>query len=164
MFSTMGLAYAAGVHVIIGAFFAGLMLSRAFREDKDTHGAIRLMTFGLFAPIAYAWVGLNTVLTTLAASLLLMVTIVVAGIGAEILGGGLGSKCAGLNWRESLVVGVGLTGRAGIELAVIEAMRLAGTNTPEIYSSFVVLTTIACLLMPVMLKFACAYAWEGSMD
>jgi len=83
-------------------------------------------------------------------------------VGAEIFGGCLGSKCAGLNWGESLIVGIGLTGRAGIELAVLEVMRLAGLIGLEIYSSFVVLTAMACILMPFMLKFACSRVWRTS--
>jgi Kef-type K+ transport system membrane component KefB len=80
---------------------------------------------------------------------------VIGGVGGEILGGFLGSRLAGLKCSDALIVGIGLTGRAGIELAVIEVMRLAGLITLEIYSSFVVLTAVACVLMPLMLKLAC---------
>jgi Kef-type K+ transport system membrane component KefB len=156
MFATMGLAYVAGLHIILGAFFAGLMLNKAFREDREIHRTIMLVTFGLFAPIAYEWVVQNTMLSALATTNLpLLLSIILAGLGGEILGGGVGSKLAGLSWRESLIVGVGLTGRAGIELIVIEVMRLAGLITLEVYSSLVVLTALACLLMPFMLKLAC---------
>lgn len=101
-------------------------------------------------------------LSTLATNLPLLVSIIVAGIGGEILGGCLGSKCAGLNWRESLVVGIGLTGRAGIELAIIEVMRLAGLITLEVHASFVILTAVSCLLMPFLLKLACACVWRNA--
>lgn len=162
LFATMALAYLTGIHVIIGAFFSGLMLSRAFEKDREIHGTIMFITFGLFAPLAYSWVGLNTLLTALITNLPLLVAILISGVGAEIIGGCLGSKCAGLNWGESLIVGIGLTGRAGIELAVLEVMRLAGLIGLEIYSSFVVLTAMACILMPFMLKFACSCVWRTS--
>ena len=162
LFATMTLAYLTGIHVIIGAFFSGLMLSRAFEKDREIHGTIMFITFGLFAPLAYSWVGLNTLLTALITNLPLLVAILISGVGAEIFGGCLGSKCAGLNWGESLIVGIGLTGRAGIELAVLEVMRLAGLIGLEIYSSFVVLTAMACILMPFMLKFACSRVWRTS--
>ncbi len=159
-FATMGLAYAAGLHIIIGAFFAGLMLNKAFRDDKEIHKSIILMTFGLFAPVAYAWVGLNTMLSSLSTNIPLLVSIIVGGIGGEILGGFLGARFAGLCSSDSLIIGIGLTGRAGIELAVLEVMRLAGLITLEVYSSFVILTAIACLLMPFLLKLACMYNAE----
>ena len=155
MFATMGLAYVAGLHIIIGAFFAGLILNRAFREEMEVHKTVMMVTFGLFAPIAYAWVGLNTSILVLATNIPLLACIVIGGVGGEILGGFLGSRLAGLKCSDALIVGIGLTGRAGIELAVIEVMRLAGLITLEIYSSFVVLTAVACVLMPFMLKLAC---------
>lgn len=157
-FATMGLAYAAGLHIIIGAFFAGLMLNKAFRDDKEIHKTVMLMTFGLFAPVAYAWVGLNTMLSSLSTNIPLLALIIVAGIGGEILGGFLGSRLVGLCNVDSVIVGIGLTGRAGIELAVIEVMRTAGLIALEVYSSFVILTAISCILMPLMLKLVCSYA------
>ncbi len=162
LFSTMALAHLTGIHVIIGAFFSGLMLSKSFSEDREMHRTIMFITFGLFAPIAYSWVGLNTMLTALITNLPLLVAVLISGVGAEIIGGGLGSRCAGLNWGESLIVGIGLTGRAGIELAVLEVMRVTGLFNLEIYSSFVVLTAVSCLLMPFMLKFACSRVWRNS--
>jgi len=160
MLSMMGIAQVAGLHMIIGAFFGGLMVNRAFKEDRETLRTTTLITLGFFAPFAYAWVGLNTIASTLISNLPLLGSILVAGVGAEILGGFLGSRCAGLRWEECLVVGVGLTGRAGIELAVIEVMREAGLITSEIFASFVILTALACLLMPFMLRFACRCAWR----
>ncbi len=162
LFATMGMAHLAGIHGIIGAFFSGLILNKVYREDREIQRIILLMTLGLFAPIAYAWVGLNTNLATLSTNLLLLSSILAAGLGGKILGGTMGSRCTGFRWNESFVVGIGLTGRAGIELAVIEVMRSAGIIGSEVYSSIVVLTALACILMPFMLKVACTYFWRDS--
>ncbi|MEM2875598.1 MAG: cation:proton antiporter [Candidatus Bathyarchaeia archaeon] len=157
LFTTMSLAYLTGLEAIVGAFFAGLMLNRAFKDDKETHETIKSMTFGLFAPVAFGFMGLNTLLPTLIINIPLFLCIMAAGFVGKILGGGLGAKITGFSWRESLVVGIGLTGRAGIELVVLEVLRRAGLITLEVYSSLIILTAMACVGMPLMLKFACTH-------
>jgi Kef-type K+ transport system membrane component KefB len=160
LFAIMSLAEFLGVHVIIGAFFAGLMLNRGFLEDLEIHKSIMIFTFGLFAPLAYSWVGLNTVLMTLVTNLSLLVVILFVGFASRIISGFFASRLSGLDWKDSLIVGVGLTGRAGIELAVIEVLRSTGLIGLEIYSSFVILTAVACIAMPLMLKYLCSWIWR----
>lgn len=160
LFAIMSLAEFLGVHAIIGAFFAGLMLNRGFLEDLEIHKTIMIFTFGFFAPLAYSWVGLNTVLMTLATNLSLLVVILFVGFASRIISGFFACRISGLDWKDSLIVGVGLTGRAGIELAVIEVLRSTGLIGLEIYSSFVILTAVACIAMPLMLKYLCSWIWR----
>lgn len=160
LFATMSLAEFLGVHAIIGAFFAGLMLNRGFLEDLEIHKSIMIFTFGLFAPLAYSWVGLNTVLMALVTNLSLLGVILFTGFASRIISGFLASRMSGLEWKDGLVVGVGLTGRAGIELAVLEVLRSTGLIGLEIYSSFVILTAVASIAMPLMLKYLCSWIWR----
>lgn len=160
LFASMSLAELLGIHAIIGAFFAGLMLNRGFAgAETGIRESIMIFTFGLFAPLAYSWVGLNTTLGVLVANIPLLVVILFTGFASRIVGGVIGGKLVGLEWGDSLIVGVGLTGRAGIELAILEVLRSANLINSEIYTSFVILTATACIIMPFMLK--CVGAWLG---
>ena len=88
-----------------------------------------------------------------AAGLFALLVIVMALFG-KLIGGFVGSRIAGFDSYDSLIFGVGVMPRAGIELVVISAGRSMGIIGDEIFSAIVLMVAVSVIVSPVLLKFA----------
>jgi Kef-type K+ transport system membrane component KefB len=61
---------------------------------------------------------------------------------------------SGFDYYDSLIFGVGVMPRAGIELVVISAGRSMGIIGDEIFSAIVLMVAVSVIVSPVLLKFA----------
>ena len=101
------LTEAVGLHFIIGAFFASMLLSKEllgvahFQEfEKTTHG----MAMGFLAPIFFAGIGLEFQFSSITEWGLLFAIIGVSFL-SKIVGGYIGGRFAGLRHRKALTLG-----------------------------------------------------------
>jgi Kef-type K+ transport system membrane component KefB len=88
-----------------------------------------------------------------AAGLFALLVIVTALFG-KLIGGFVGSRIEGFDSYDSLIFGVGVMPRAGIELVVISAGRSMGIIGDEIFSAIVLMVAVSVIVSPVLLKFA----------
>jgi len=75
-------------------------------------------------------------------------------LSGKLIGGFIGSRIAGFDSYDSLIFGVGVMPRAGIELVVISAGRSMGIIGDEIFSAIVLMVAVSVIASPVLLKFA----------
>jgi Kef-type K+ transport system membrane component KefB/nucleotide-binding universal stress UspA family protein len=114
---------ALGVHIVLGAFAAGVILSQAPVINHKVVRPLEIVTMGFFAPIFFASSGLNVNLSTLLEPSLGVITVALA-VAALVLklsacmGAG---KLSGLGTWESLSIGVGANakGSLGLILAML---------------------------------------------
>lgn len=147
------LAYAvaarfSGLHEIIGAFVAGLILRKTL-----THTEIEeLVTWGLgfFGPLFFGWIGFVVRLHPLL-NIFCYVVIAVACIG-KIAGCSITGMISGLTRREALSVGVGMNGRGAVELVLAGVGLEYGVITKDLFSIIVVMAFITTILTPIGLK------------
>jgi len=147
------LAHSAGLHYSIGAFIAGAILGGQIRSDRVLLDSLMDVAFGFFVTIFFVSIGLlftpdwNTVFTPL------LFPIIILAFAGKIAGGFIGSGPF-MDWRSSLVVGIGLCPRGEITLVIANIALAAGIITAGLYSSVTVMVIVTILLTPFMMKKA----------
>jgi len=137
-----------GLHEIIGAFVAGLVLRKTLTNTEIEE----LVTWGLgfFGPLFFGWIGFVVRLHPLL-NIFCYAVIVVACIG-KIAGCGIAGLLTGLTKREALSVGVGMNGRGAVELVLAGVGLEYGVITQDLFSIIVVMAFITTILTPIGLK------------
>lgn len=112
-----------GVHIVLGAFAAGVILSQAPVINHKVIRPIEIVTMGFFAPVFFASSGLNVNLSSLLDPTLGTITILLAlaTLVSKLMTGYGAGKLTGLGTWESLSVGVGANakGSLGLILAML---------------------------------------------
>ncbi|MGI0148349.1 MAG: cation:proton antiporter [Thermoplasmata archaeon] len=154
--TALGLATAAellGIHFAVGAFYGGILItpkllgSVQFNRVRNSTSSI---TFGLFAPIFFAFVGLKFSLAFTAWPLIVVVT-AIAFIG-KLLGGIMGGFVAGFRGSPLIALGVGLNARGMMELLLAQVGLAVGIIDTNLYSALVVMTLTTTLCTPPIMK------------
>jgi Kef-type K+ transport system membrane component KefB len=154
IFGAGALTQAIGVHLVLGAFVAAILIGRLRRLDPRTHEAIRRVGMGFFVPFFFAYTGIKVDLTTLQGSGLVfaLLAVVVACLG-KVIGGGVGTRLGGLPFWEAAAVGFGLNARGAMELVIAAiGLSLGVLNEPS-YAIIVLIAVITTVMAAPTLKF-----------
>jgi len=153
------LAEAFGLHAVIGAFIGGACLSSVpLAKIEDVQSKVSGIAYGIFIPIFFAFIGLSVDPAAIQAAGLFALLVIVMALSGKLIGGFIGSRIAGFDSYDSLIFGVGVMPRAGIELVVISAGRSMGIIGDEIFSAIVLMVAVSVIVSPVLLKFAIGLA------
>ncbi|HYG56927.1 MAG TPA: cation:proton antiporter [Symbiobacteriaceae bacterium] len=151
----LGFAYAAeasGLAGIIGAYLAGLMLSLTDYRGKLMH-EVEHTAFAFFVPFFFVSVGLTANFAGVGGSFLVFILILtVVAIVTKLVGGGLGAKLSGLDFRQSAGIGAGMVARGEVGLIVAAIGLDRGLLGSELYSAMVAVSLLTTLVTPPLLK------------
>jgi Kef-type K+ transport system membrane component KefB len=145
-----------GLHFIIGAFFASMLISKDLVGEKHLetfHNTTNSMAMGFLAPIFFAGIGLEFQFSSIQNYPLLFAIIAVSFL-SKIIGGYIGGRFARLNHKVSLALGIGLNARGIMELVIANIAYKAGIINTEIFSMLVIMGLITTLSTPFLLKRA----------
>lgn len=149
------LAEAFGLHAVIGAFIGGVLLSGVpLAKIKDVQSKVTGLAYGIFVPIFFAFIGMSVDLSVLQTTGLFTVLVVVMALLGKLIGGFVGTKLIGFDLHDSLIFGIGVMPRAGVELVVIAVGRSMGIIGDEVFSAIVLMVAVSVVVSPVLLKFA----------
>ena len=154
--TALGLAAAAqllGIHFAVGAFYGGILITPQLLgpvQFDRVRNATSSVTFGLFAPIFFAFVGLRFAIAFEAWPLIVTVT-GVAFVG-KLLGGLMGGFVAGFRGSPLLALGVGLNARGMMELLLAQVGLATGIIDANLYSALIVMTLTTTLSTPPLMK------------
>jgi len=151
-----------GLNQIIGAYLAGLTISR-LRERRDPLVITRIKLNELiedlqvvltefFIPLFFIYVGLkfNPPLKSLSVSL--VVLLYLSAVLGKLLGCGLGARISGLGWSDSIAVGIGMGGRGSLELAILTFGLNNGIIDQSLFASVIIVSMLTALTTPVFFK------------
>jgi Kef-type K+ transport system membrane component KefB len=126
---------AIGVHLVLGAFVAALLIGRSGKVDRRSVAGLREIGMGFFVPFFFAYTGIKVDLTMLRGNALLftVAAVAVACLG-KIVGGGLGARFGGLPRWEALAVGFGLNARGAMELVIASIGLSVGVLNEATYA------------------------------
>jgi Kef-type K+ transport system membrane component KefB len=145
-----------GLHFVVGAFFGSMILSRRILGKgnyEEVEKVASSITMGLLAPIFFAAIGIEFQLSSLA-NPLLIATVLVGAFVCKIIGGYTGSRLAGLNSSESMVMGLGMNGRGVMELVIADLALKRGFITADVFSTLVLMGMVTTMLTPWLLQKA----------
>ncbi len=171
-----GLAEAAGLHLVIGAFLAGQFVRKEIMEEK-IYNAISDRFFGLsygfLLPIFFASLAFHFHFEWSTQFILFAGVLTTVAVIGKIIGAGLGAKIFGHTVRESMVIGYGMNGRGAVELIVAAVVvnlsneLLANGSikepllTPEQFSALVFMAFVTTLITPLLLKKSVTQSCTG---
>ncbi|MCD4820499.1 MAG: cation:proton antiporter [Methanococcoides sp.] len=149
------LAEVFGLHAVIGAFIGGVMLSDvSHAKIEHVQSKVTGLAYGIFVPIFFAFIGISLNIASLQTIGLFSVLVVVLALLGKLIGGFLGSRLIGFDNYDSLIFGVGVMPRAGVELVLISIGKEMGIIGDEVFSAIVLMVAVSIFVSPVLLKKA----------
>ncbi|MDT8419618.1 MAG: cation:proton antiporter [Desulfuromonadales bacterium] len=149
------LAEIAGLHIIIGAYMAGLFVREGvvspelFTKISDRFVSI---TYGFLGPIFFVSLSFHVTFAIFQTHLLLTGCLLLAAIVGKLAGAGGGALAGRMNGREATVVGLAMNGRGAVELVVASIGLQMGLINDEIFSILVLIAFVTTSLPPISLK------------
>ncbi len=142
----MGLtAEAIGLHMIIGAFLAGLFINeevldkRVFAKIEDR---VYGLSYGFFGPIFFASLAFHLDLKIFIVAPWFLMAIVAVAISGKVIGSGLVAKLEKLTNLESLMIGLGMNNRGAAELVIATLGFQIGIIDKNVFSILVAMAFI----------------------
>jgi Kef-type K+ transport system membrane component KefB len=154
-----------GLHFILGAFLAGMFFHSNSVDPgvyKRVEQQMSGITSGFLAPIFFVSVGLHLDFSAVSQVPGFVAVLILIAFASKLLGSGLPAYWLGLSKRESLMVGVGMSGRGAVELIVAGIALEAGLflhpqPTPVIveslYSAIVLMALVTTIVTPIVLRW-----------
>ena len=152
------------LHLIIGAFLAGMffhpkVVERGIydRVEQQMSG----LTRGFLAPIFFVSLGFHLDFSSVAAVPGFVVVLTGLALASKLVGAGIPAYWAGFSKRESLLVGVGMSGRGAVELIIAGVALEAGLFLqPEppgvivqsLFSAIVIMAIVTTVATPIILR------------
>lgn len=149
------LAEIAGLHIILGAYMAGLFVREGVVSQelmtKITDRFVAI-TYGFLGPIFFVSLSFHVTFEVLHTHLLLTFALLVVAIVGKLVGAGGGALCSGMNRKEATVVGLAMNGRGAVELVVASIGLQFGLINDQIFSILVLIAFVTTSMPPLTMK------------
>lgn len=140
-----------GMSSVIGAFFAGVILSYIpSLGTKQFLSKLSAVSYGVFIPFFFIWVGSSMVFSAKAFSTFTLILIAAAVVG-KIVSALIGYKITPFNLRELLIIGIARIPRGEVILVIVTIGASIGIISPEIFSSILMLIIFTIVVTPLVL-------------
>jgi Kef-type K+ transport system membrane component KefB/nucleotide-binding universal stress UspA family protein len=157
LMSTMAMiTHLIGVHTVLGAFVAGIMVGESPILTRQIDERLRGLITGLFMPVFFGMAGLSTDLTVLRDLDLFLLTValvLIASIG-KFGGAFAGGALGGLTPRESYALASGMNARGSTEVIIATIGLSMGVLSQNRFSMIVTMAILTTMAMPPMLRGA----------
>jgi Kef-type K+ transport system membrane component KefB/nucleotide-binding universal stress UspA family protein len=147
-----------GVHTVLGAFVAGILVGESPILTKHIDEQLRGLIIAFFMPVFFGTAGLSADLTILKDPALLGLTVALIAIASlgKFAGAFAGGKLGGLSMRESLALGTGMNARGSTEVIVATIGLSMGALSHNLFTMIVTMAVITTMAMPPTLRWALA--------
>ncbi len=145
-----------GVHTVLGAFVAGILIGQSPILTRHIEEQLRGLIVSLFAPVFFAVAGLSIDLTILKSAYLVKLAlglILIASFG-KLVGCYVGGRLGKLTSRESTALAIGMNARGSTEVIVASIGLAMGVLNRDIYTLIVVMAIVTTMVTPVLLRWA----------
>ncbi|HUU75732.1 MAG TPA: cation:proton antiporter [Methanoregulaceae archaeon] len=142
-----------GTSGIIGAFIAGVALgSVELEHSKSIHESTEPL-YIIFASIFFISLGILVDIHTITQeTLLFLVLLTIVAIITKVIGCGLPARLLGMSWRDSMILGFGMSPRG--EVAMIVALLGLSQNliTQDIFAVIVMMSLLTTVFTPIIYR------------
>ncbi len=150
------ITYMIGVHTVLGAFMAGLLIGESPILTRHIDDQLRGIITAFFAPVFFGIAGLSADLTILkdpTIALLTLGLILIASIG-KFGGAFIGAELGGLTRREGFALACGMNARGSTEVIIATVGLSMGALNQNLFTMIVAMAVITTLAMPPTLRWA----------
>ena len=147
-----------GVHTVLGAFMAGVLIGESPILTKHIDEQLRGLIVAFFMPVFFGMAGLSADLTVLRDPQLLLLAlglIAIASVG-KFAGAFLGGQIGGLKRPEALALACGMNARGSTEVIVASIGLSMGALTQNLFTMIVTMAFVTTMGMPPMLRWSLA--------
>jgi Kef-type K+ transport system membrane component KefB len=142
-----------GLHFIIGTFFSGLIVYKEIIRKENferVYGIISAISFGFFAPIFFAVIGININMDSIANNLPFFIVLAIVAVVTKVGGGYIGSRLIKFSKDESLAIAFLMNGRGMVELVIASIGFSSGIIDSTIFSITVTIGWVTTILAPIL--------------
>lgn len=151
-----------GLHAVIGAFFGGILLSDLpLAKIETVQKKVSGIAYGFFTPMFFAFIGLSMKTEVLFTAGTFTILVIIFALSGKLIGGFIGTKLAGFTTKDSLIFGIGMMPRAGVELVVIAIGKELEIISNEVFSAIVLMVVISIIISPILLEMSIRYKEKG---
>ncbi|MBI3704851.1 MAG: universal stress protein, partial [Rhizobiales bacterium] len=147
-----------GVHTVLGAFVAGILIGESPILTRHIDEQLRGLITAFFAPVFFGVAGLSADLTILADPNIALLTaglIVIASMG-KFGGAFIGGELGGLTRREGFALACGMNARGSTEVIIATVGLSMGALNQDLFTMIVAMAVITTMAMPPTLRWALA--------
>jgi Kef-type K+ transport system membrane component KefB len=140
-----------GLHPVVGAYVAGLMLASTMEREEILEKTRPIMLF--LAPFFFAYLGMQVDLRLIWEVALPAAAIVALATIGKVIGCYIPARLAGkASHVSAMIVGIGMVPRGEVGLIVAGAGLIAGAINRELFGVAVAVSIVTVLIVPSMLK------------
>ncbi len=151
-----------GLHAVIGAFFGGVLISDLpLAKIETVQKKVSGIAYGFFTPLFFAFIGLSVDIEILYTAGVFAILVIVLALSGKLIGGFIGTKLVGYSSMDSLIFGIGMMPRAGVELVVIAIGKELGIISNEVFSAIVLMVVVSIIITPILLEMSIRYKERG---
>ncbi len=147
-----------GVHTVLGAFVAGVLVGESPILTKQIDERLRGLISSLFMPVFFGLAGFSADLTVLKDPNLLLLTgalVLIASVG-KFGGAFAGGALGGLDRQQSFALASGMNARGSTEVIIATIGLSMGVLSQNLFSMIVTMAILTTMAMPPMLRAALA--------
>ncbi|PCI24481.1 hypothetical protein COB57_04760 [Candidatus Peregrinibacteria bacterium] len=145
-----------GLHIIIGAFLAGLFINEGFLDKKifdKIEDRIYGLSYSFLGPIFFVSLAFHLDFTALIETPVLALSITGVAILGKVVGSGLAAYVQNISKKDSFIIGLAMNGRGAVELIIASIGLKAGIIDTEIFSVLVFMAFATTLISILGIKF-----------
>jgi Kef-type K+ transport system membrane component KefB len=144
-----------GLGTISGAFIAGILLQKSFRDEKvrerEDH-TLHLLLFSFIVPFFFIHIGINFEYHVLFENPILTLSVLIAAFVGKIVGTLIAKPFTTLRWQQLYLVGWGMNSRGIMELVLAHVAFENGLISQELYSAIVFMAVVTTIFFPLVFR------------
>ena len=145
------LAEFVGLSVVLGAFLAGIMLSKSPElGTKEFSNDLSVVAHGIFIPLFFAWIGLQIILLPEMIGIFPLMLIIFA-IAGKMLGSSIAGIASRFNRIECLSLGIGMIPRGEVCLIVLAVGKGLNLISDYVFSAVFLVIAVTVIITPIFL-------------
>lgn len=153
-----GLTEFGGLGMVVGAVIAGVVMRPTFKSMGEIGNrvtrTIQSISYGFLGLIFFMWVGLSVDLKGIVENPALTILLYLAGTLGKLIGVFIMVPMRKINFREALVVGIGLDARLTTEIIVAKLLLDASLIDTGLFTALVTAASFTAVTVPFAFAFA----------
>jgi Kef-type K+ transport system membrane component KefB len=143
-----------GIHALFGAFLAGVIVPSNSGLRKFMTERLEILTSCFLLPLFFAFTGLRTQIGLLNnwPDWFMCAGVIAVAIAGKFGGSTLAARWSGMNWHDSLSLGVLMNARGLIEVVVLNVGYDLGVLSPRIFSIMVIMALVTTFMTAPLLS------------